>query len=132
MISFLVVEDNKTLQDVHGMLITRKYGDVRIDCASNGKEALAMINTLDYTVILTDVVMPEMNGIELYMELKGKHPLLAKRVAFITANFREPYNSVIIEEKRPCITKPYNQSDFYGMIDAVLHPEATMLDPGGG
>ena len=43
-----------------------------VDCVSNGKEAIALIETDSYDALITDYMMPEMNGIELIK----KHEIL--------------------------------------------------------
>lgn len=45
--------------------------------ASNGAEALAKISVLDPQVILMDVHMPKMNGIEACREIKSAHPTVS-------------------------------------------------------
>ncbi|MFS8639818.1 MAG: LytTR family transcriptional regulator DNA-binding domain-containing protein [Symbiobacteriaceae bacterium] len=51
--------------------------------ATNAREAMALINALDYDVIFLDVQMPGMSGLELAKSLKGR-PVMPK-VVFVTA-----------------------------------------------
>ena len=51
--------------------------------ATNGREALRLINALDYDVIFLDVQMPGMTGVELVKQLKGREPM--PKVVFVTA-----------------------------------------------
>jgi len=51
--------------------------------ATNAREAMALINALDYDVIFLDVQMPGMTGLELAKSLKGR-PVVPK-VVFVTA-----------------------------------------------
>jgi diguanylate cyclase (GGDEF)-like protein len=64
----LVVEDDA----VSALLVSRalsKYG-ARVDTAGNGLEALAMFEEKRYPVIVTDICMPGMNGLELVERLR--------------------------------------------------------------
>jgi two-component system cell cycle sensor histidine kinase/response regulator CckA len=45
--------------------------------AADGVEALAVVRTMDVDVVVTDVVMPRLNGVELLRELSATHPDLA-------------------------------------------------------
>jgi len=52
---------------------------------SSGKEALALIQTGEaFDLILSDVMMPEMSGIDLYQELLKLRPSSAQRMLFLT------------------------------------------------
>lgn len=51
--------------------------------ATNAREALRLINALDYDVVFLDVQMPGMSGVELVKQLKGREPM--PKVVFVTA-----------------------------------------------
>jgi signal transduction histidine kinase/ligand-binding sensor domain-containing protein/DNA-binding response OmpR family regulator len=65
--NLLIVEDNAEMQD---FLLTLFKGDYHVHAADNGREALDFIKKIEPDVILSDVMMPEMNGIELCKRLK--------------------------------------------------------------
>lgn len=61
-----------------------RYPDVEIiGEATNGREALQLLQALDYDVVFLDVQMPGMSGIDLIRELKGREPM--PEVVFVTA-----------------------------------------------
>lgn len=70
----LVVDDNlsmvKTLADI---LDARGFG---IYSASSGEEALKILENHHVDILLTDVRMPDMNGVALYRETRETHPNL--------------------------------------------------------
>jgi len=49
-------------------------GDFQVDAASNGLEALAKIQEDDYDMLILDIKMPKMNGIEVLQRVKEAHP----------------------------------------------------------
>ena len=60
----LVVDDNPMDRRLAGRMIERGLG-WRVAYASNGREALACLNSVRPDLILTDLFMPEVNGLEL-------------------------------------------------------------------
>jgi len=58
----LVVEDNVINQKVVSTMLARRGYDVHL--AGNGREALAALERFDYGLVLMDVQMPEMDGME--------------------------------------------------------------------
>lgn len=84
----LVVDDESDVQFLFQQKFRKeiKSGEVQISYALNGSDALELIDSIenraDYQV-LTDINMPEMNGIELLKEIKNRYPEL--KVFMITA-----------------------------------------------
>lgn len=70
----LVVEDDKL---VHEMLdsILSQQGHI-IDSAYNGDEAMTKIKNDKFDLLITDILMPEKEGIEVIQEVKELDPLL--------------------------------------------------------
>ncbi len=69
----LVVEDSST-QAEHLKYILEKHG-YEVAVAKNGKEAIDYLNTNLPSIIISDVVMPEMDGFELCKRVKGDEKL---------------------------------------------------------
>ena len=68
----LLVDDEKTMVKYLSKQLLKKGFD--IDVAYSGKEALAHISKKDFDVVLLDVLMPEMDGIETLREIKHITP----------------------------------------------------------
>lgn len=62
MTKILIVEDDKTLSRAYQLILTKEKHDVRT--AGNGKEALAVLKDFEPEIILLDLLMPEVDGIE--------------------------------------------------------------------
>ena len=59
--SILLVEDNEELLQLMTKLLNRDYN---VFTAENGKEGITVLENEDIDLIVSDVMMPEMNGIE--------------------------------------------------------------------
>jgi CheY-like chemotaxis protein/anti-sigma regulatory factor (Ser/Thr protein kinase) len=83
----LLAEDNQVNQKL-ALRILKQMG-YRADIASNGLEAIESIERQTYDVILMDVQMPEMDGLEATRQIIAKWPQKHPRIVGLTANALE-------------------------------------------
>ncbi len=81
-INILVVDDNSELLQLMKQLLSRSY---HILTATNGFEAMEVVKTADIDIIVSDVMMPEMDGIEFCKLLKGNIETSHISVILLTA-----------------------------------------------
>jgi YesN/AraC family two-component response regulator len=70
----LIVDDEEEIRDMLGRHF-RLLG-YEILKARNGKEALQILSENRIEAVITDIIMPEMDGIELLQRLKEDHPMI--------------------------------------------------------
>jgi CheY-like chemotaxis protein len=68
----LVVDDNEVFAETLKIGLKRK--GFKVDTANNGIEALKQLKENNYNTLLTDVQMPEINGIELAYTVSKEYP----------------------------------------------------------
>ncbi len=73
-IRVLIADDHAVVREGLRTLITAKQGFVLIGEAEDGLEAVAQARLLQPDVILLDMVMPRMNGLEAIRQIKGDNP----------------------------------------------------------
>ncbi|MFY0564635.1 two-component regulator propeller domain-containing protein [Archangium lansingense] len=74
-----------------------------------------------YSLILCDVMMPEMTGLELYETLVRELPGQAERVVFLTGGaFSEEARAFLATTQRPCLDKPFEPEALRARIHALL------------
>jgi len=89
MIRVLIAEDQAMVRGALAALLTTE-GDFEISGdASNGREALELVVKLRPDVLLTDIEMPELTGLELATEIKRRH--LPVKVVILTTFARAGY-----------------------------------------
>jgi len=71
-LKILYVEDNSDIQDQVYKMLQNFF--VQIDVASDGEEAFKMYNSTEYDLVLTDIEMPKMDGIELSRKIIEQKP----------------------------------------------------------
>jgi CheY-like chemotaxis protein/anti-sigma regulatory factor (Ser/Thr protein kinase) len=84
--TILVVDDSVMDRHLAGAIIQKSEG-WQVTFASNGKEALEVLQQQTPDVVLTDMLMPEMDGLELVQAIRIKHPLVP--VILMTAHGSE-------------------------------------------
>lgn len=126
MIKFLIIDDDSSLRRLYRHLLTRRYKNAAVDEAENGEEALIMVTEADYCAILTDVIMPIMDGRAFYNKLKDIRPAMAQRVCFTSAASHDDHSVGFIED-RPHLAKPFLIKDFYNLMDSFLAQEGSGL-----
>ena len=69
--NILIVDDNRDLADGLAMLLE---DDFSVTTSYGGIDALNFLAANDYDLILLDVELPDINGIEVYCQIKGQKP----------------------------------------------------------
>lgn len=73
-IKILIADDHPFFRDGIRQLLSDQGKITVIDEATNGKEVLRMLNEKAYDLVVMDIKMPEMGGIDATKEIKKKHP----------------------------------------------------------
>ena len=111
----LLVEDNKVNQTIATAMV-KSFG-LTMDLAENGAQAIEMIETADYKLVLMDIQMPVMDGVTATQKIRKKYnkerlPIIAL-TANVTAEEVENYLSIGMNSH---LGKPYDKS---AMADAL-------------
>jgi DNA-binding NtrC family response regulator len=70
----LVVDDEARVLFVLRHALARVIEPYEVEAASSGREALQKIAEMDFALVLTDLRMPDIDGIELSREVRAHHP----------------------------------------------------------
>lgn len=92
----LFVEDEQIIK--MAVILHFKRAGFDIMFTENGKEALAVLNSFDPDVVITDIMMPVMDGIELARRIKKEYGRTLP-VVFASGNARSEHEEVIRELK---------------------------------
>ena len=126
-IKILLAEDNVINQKVAAISLKQLGYD--LDIAGNGKEAVELYKKNDYDLILMDIQMPEMNGIEATREIKKLQKKSGRKkvhIAALTANAMvEDVNSYLASGMDDVITKPFKRQEIINLLKRVEHASPT-------
>ena len=70
--TILLVDDEAGIRKV--LAISLQDGGYDVHTAENGSEALRLLETIEPPIVLTDIKMPDMDGIELLRNIKARRP----------------------------------------------------------
>lgn len=73
-IRVLIVDDHTVVRDGLNALLSAEPGFEVVGSAADGIEAVALVQQLDPDVILLDLVMPRMDGVQATIEIKRTNP----------------------------------------------------------
>lgn len=118
-VTILIAEDSKTQAEQLKYLLEKQNYNVIV--ANNGKEALEVILKVKPSLVISDIVMPEMNGYELCKEIKSSLSTIDIPVILLTSLSR----SEDVLEGISCgadnfITKPYREDYLISHIEQIL------------
>ncbi len=113
----LVVDDNKLNRLIVKKMLMR-WGVTTTE-ATTGVQALSLIQSNDYSIILMDIEMPEMNGFEATQTLRKTHPAIP--VIALTAHASDEIEEKIAEAGfTNCIVKPFLPHELHEKISATI------------
>jgi len=115
----LIVEDSPTQREMLRHMLEKH--DFRVESAANGQEAMALLEGMSPLAVISDIVMPEMDGYELCRRIKENHELQNTPVVLLTS-LSDPDDVIMGLE---CgadyfITKPYNEDFLLSRIQHIL------------
>ena len=115
----LVVDDELVVQQFLTKLLSEEGHEVRI--MANAEGALERLGSEDYDVILLDIKLPGMSGINLYKHLQKTAESLARRVVFITGDVMGKDTMAFLSKTRATyLTKPFDAERLKESINHVL------------
>ena len=114
----LVVEDNVELLMLMTQLLSSKY---HVKTATNGKEALEIIHKEELDIIISDVMMPVMDGLELTQQLKNDPNYQHLPIILLTAKTQDENRAEALQLGADSyVTKPFKLSDLELRINNIV------------
>ena len=121
----LVVDDEEPLRNIVVAFLSREGHQCAT--ASNGMEALTKIDQNRFDAVITDIVMPQMNGIVLTKELLSLHPKLP--IMVMTGHSKEyPTELAIGAGTRDFIRKPFAYDELILRFNKMMRDQETSLE----
>ena len=127
MTTILIVDDEPSILDL--VRFTLEDADVRVVEASDGAEALVLARRIKPDLILLDVQMPRLNGLEVCRQLRREPALARTPIVMLTAAGQEADRARGREAGADeYLTKPFSPLALLALVEALL-PETRSWRP---
>jgi PAS domain S-box-containing protein len=115
----LVVDDEPVIRKFVSQMLGEQGHTV--ETVDNAADALKMVKSKRYRLILLDIKMPGMSGLELYKQFQKIAPSLTKRVVFITGDVMGKRTLAFLDKtKTPYMMKPFDAKQLKAEINRIL------------
>ena len=115
----LIVEDEAEIAEMLSEIL-RSHGH-RTHIAVDGRNGLDCALAEEFDVVLSDIRLPHMDGLDLYRALQRQRPGLIPRLAFITGDTLSPdIQSFLTETGAVCLEKPFLPADVHRLMSRLV------------
>ena len=115
----LVVDDEEDMLWMLQRNLNKGMAEVEILAAKSGEEALAVLSDKTVNLVITDINMPGMNGLDLLIEINNRYPQTG--VIIMTAYPSNAYkNEAMLRGSLRFIEKPFDINDMRRTVEEVL------------
>ena len=114
----LIVDDDPVIARLLEIIMT-PFG--KLEVTTHPADALQHLRQRRFDVMISDVSMPDMDGIELYQQAIKLDPEIGKRFLFFTATNHQEHLRFIAENNIPTLKKPANLKVLQDAMTSLLN-----------
>lgn len=116
----LVIDDDEYVREAcHEVLALSGYA---VESARDGFEALKKIEESSYDLVIVDINMPMVDGIDFYLRIVRMSPEMKNRVLFMTGDIygEQEALDLYIKSRRTVLKKPFTKEAFLKSVSDIL------------
>ena len=118
MIGILIVDDNINMSSLLGDIL--EVFQCQSTQANDGEEALRLLKEEEYDLVITDMRMPKMSGLDLLRFVKDNHPKLPV-VVISGFNLGPQQDALVSEIADGFLSKPFKVQDIEKLLKNLLN-----------
>jgi CheY-like chemotaxis protein len=99
----LIIEDDESVSELLNAILEN---EANVDIAGNGKKGYEKIEQKYYKLIISDIDMPEMDGIRLFNVVRNLYPDIGQRYLFITGDLSPERKTFFDQNHLAFLAKP--------------------------
>lgn len=116
----LVIDDEEMIRDI--VMSVLAHAGYEVFCAGNGNEGLEILKTQDVDLVVTDILMPEKEGIETIVEIRKSRPKI--RIVAVSgggrANNLHPLQIAGKIGADKTLPKPFEPDELLAMVQGLI------------
>ena len=116
-LSIIIIEDETALLQPLRRMLAERHDVLTFSDSRDGMRSLIEREAPD--VIICDINMPGVNGLDLYREVVKRKPFLAGRFIFLTGGDSDELATLMAEAPQRILEKPVHRKDLLAAIDAI-------------
>ncbi len=117
--TILVIDDDPAMQTV--LEIVLREAGYRVEVAGNGQEGMRKLVSLRPNLVICDIMMPQMDGVEAFQRMKDQLQEEGIPIFIITALNRKPWFADLEAEGAVIIQKPFDIEQVLSLIQTMLN-----------
>lgn len=116
----LLVDDEPSILEVFARILSKQ--GYQVDTAQDSTNALEHIQKGDYDLVLCDIQMPDMNGVELYYRIQETRPDMLSRLIFISGDSVDERTQEFIRSvPNRLVNKPLGINDLIKIVSEAVN-----------
>ena len=121
MVTILIVDDSNSLRQAFSSILNSL--NMKVLLATNGSHAIELLEQHTPDLVITDIIMPEMNGYELCRWLKN-NPATQKIPVLMCSTKSEEFDRYwgMKQGADAYITKPFQSAELIATVQNLLQP----------
>ena len=131
-LGFLLVDDNAVNLMVARLVINKCWPDSEVVSASGGEQALALLENRRFDLVLMDMIMPGMDGMETTRRLRlhASAEVSGLPVVGLTANTNtRDRERCLLAGMNEVLAKPIDSQDLKDVVTRLIHQSEPVLEP---
>jgi DNA-binding response OmpR family regulator len=132
--TILLVEDDPALRDLVSLVLSRKIKtNFQLITASNGEDALISLKRDRPDIMILDILLPLMNGLQVIQQMKNEKIFERTKIIIITAlGFKEVVQKVLNEGVSDFLVKPLDLNALCSRIQRFIDESEKQPIQGSG
>jgi signal transduction histidine kinase/ActR/RegA family two-component response regulator len=123
----LIVDDDVLVARAVRRMFDKEF---HVEIALDGSSALAKLAQTEYDVILCDVMMPDISGLDVYRQVRASNEALARRFVFATGGlFSQELSDNVKRLSNMIVEKPFDPEELRRVIKAAIAQPRSVASP---
>jgi DNA-binding response OmpR family regulator len=113
-----IIDDDVSLLTV--LDISFKQAGYHVELASDGEEGLERLDTIQPDVIISDVMMPHVDGVQFFQQIQERVSYGGVPIIIMTALNRKPWFAELEAEGAVILHKPFNVERLVSLVEMYV------------